>query len=332
MGILTQEVEIRTNSKNVKYYESLGYDIPTRISKYPKKGRTYVYDYNKPIIVKTKDLPRYSKSLVECSCDYCTKTKSIPYCQYADSVKENGKYACADCRIIKSFDITQSKYGVNGYASTKEFREKVAETFLNKYGCKNISQSSIIKEKKAKTFYQNSSQKSSRQQRYINDVYQGILNFSVKYYSADIYLSDDNLIIEFDGSGHILNVTTGRETMEEHNQKEIIRSNIIKREGYKQMRIISSTDKLPSDQVLLEMLDYARNYFSLYPNHSWIEFSIDTSTVRNAEHKDGIPYSFGELRRIKDSDLPNSTKENTQESVQEYMNENETNKTNLKGA
>ena len=74
------------------------------------------------------------------------------------------------------------------------------------------------------------------------------------------------------------------------------------------MRIISTKDLLPSDQVLLEMLNYTCNYFSLYPNHSWIEFNIDISAVRNAEHKDGIPYSFGKLRTIKNSDLTKQKK------------------------
>lgn len=69
------------------------------------------------------------------------------------------------------------------------------------------------------------------------------------------------------------------------------------------MRIISEKDLLPSDQILFQMLSEARSYFSTYPNHSWIEFNISTSTVRNAENKDGIPYDFGTLRTIKDSDL-----------------------------
>ena len=51
------------------------------------------------------------------------------------------------------------------------------------------------------------------------------------------------------------------------------------------------------------MLQDARNYFSLYPNHSWIEFNIDASIVRNAENKQGSPYDFGVLRTIKDSDI-----------------------------
>ena len=44
--------------------------------------------------------------------------------------------------------------------------------------------------------------------------------------------------------------------------------------------------KVPS-RDLLQILEETRQYFSQYPNHSWIEFSIDTSVMRNAEYKDG---------------------------------------------
>ena len=108
----------------------------------------------------------------------------------------------------------------------------------------------------------------------------------------------EKLCIEYDGGWHDLNVKLGSITQKEFNQKEIIRNNIIKRNGYKQMEIISSTDKLPSDDVLLKMLSDARQYFIDYSNHSWIEFNIDNSTVRNAENKNGISYELGSLRRI----------------------------------
>ena len=65
------------------------------------------------------------------------------------------------------------------------------------------------------------------------------------------------------------------------------------------MRIISLKDKLPSDEILLQMLSEAKQYFFDYPNHSWIEFNIDTSTVRNAEQKDGVFFDYGKLRKIK---------------------------------
>lgn len=205
------------------------------------------------------------------------------------------------CEEIKKrmMSTMQIKYGTPYASQNLEIKNKISNTNLDRYGYECVLSSPEIREKMTKTLYENSSQKSSRQQRYICNLYNGILNFPIKYYSADIYLLYDNIIVEFDGSGHFLNVITGRETEKEHTQKEIIRYNVIKREGYKQMRIISDKDFLPSDQVLLQMLSESRQYFSDYPNHSWTEFNISTSTLRNAENKQGIPYDFGELRKIK---------------------------------
>ena len=90
----------------------------------------------------------------------------------------------------------------------------------------------------------------------------------------------------------------GKETQEEFNQKEIIRNNIIKRAGYKQITIISSKDFLPSDKILLKMLEQAKQYFNT-TNHTWVVYDIDTSLVRNAENKEGVFFDFGELRKIK---------------------------------
>lgn len=200
----------------------------------------------------------------------------------------------------------KQKYGVSYISQSPEIREKIIQNNLEKYGCKNPSQSPEIREKITQTLYANSSQKISKQQRYICNLYQGVLNFPVKYYNVDIYLLNDNLIVEYDGGGHMLNVIAGRETMEEFNQKEIVRYNVIKREGYKIMRIISTKDLLPSDSILLRMLEHAKQYFSNYPNHSWIEFNIDTSSVRSAEQKDGIFFDYGELRKIKKLDIKNN--------------------------
>ena len=47
------------------------------------------------------------------------------------------------------------------------------------------------------------------------------------------------------------------------------------------------------------MLEKSKQYFSDYPNHSWIEFDIDNSCIRNAEEKSEIHFDYGELRNIK---------------------------------
>lgn len=200
--------------------------------------------------------------------------------------------------VIKAFESYYKKTGYCNPSQSPEVREKIIQSYIDNYGCSNPNQVPEVREKITQTLYENGSQKVSKQQKYISDLYQGILNFPVKYYNVDIYLPDDNLVIEFDGGGHMLNVITGRETIEEYNQKEIVRSNVIKREGYKQMRIISTKDLLPRPTVLLEILAQTKQYFSKYPNHSWIEFNIDASTVRNAEQKDGVFFNFGDLYTV----------------------------------
>lgn len=190
------------------------------------------------------------------------------------------------------------KYGVENVSQLEETKQKVRQTNLEKYGYEHQMQSPEFLEK---WFLKNGSDfvRTSKQQRYLCHLYNGILNYPFKCFALDIYLPDDKLDVEFDGSGHRMSITFGSVTEEEFENKELYRNIAIKREGYKQMRIISSSDLLPSDQILLQMLQDTRQYFSDYPNHSWIEFNIDSFTIRNAEHKDGISYDYGELRAIK---------------------------------
>lgn len=195
------------------------------------------------------------------------------------------------------------RYGVDSTFKIPEVREKIKETCLKRYGYENPFQSPEIKEKISQSFYKNGTTPTSKQQLYIFNLCKSInpsteLNYPISYYNADICFPKERIIIEYDGGFHNGMVITGKLTQEEFDQKEIVRNSIIKREGYKQIRIISYDDKLPSDQALLQMLEQAKTYFSQYPHHSWIEFNISTSIIRNAEYKQGIPYNFGVLRKI----------------------------------
>lgn len=201
-------------------------------------------------------------------------------------------------------------YGVENPQLSDEIRSQTEKTCKERYGYFTPLQSPEIKEKISKTSYKNGTIPTSRQQLYVFNLYKSLdcsteLNYSINHYNADICFPKEKITIEVDFGGHNLSVKTGQITQEEFDKKEIIRNSIIKREGYKSIHIISTSDKLPSDSILLQMLQDARNYFSEYPNHSWIEFNLDTSTVRNAEHKDSILYDFGTLRRIKDEDIAN---------------------------
>ena len=201
--------------------------------------------------------------------------------------------------VKKKVDETiKTKYDVDNISCNEEIKEKKRQSSLKKYGTEYVLQSKEVREKISKTMHDNNSQKSSKQQQYLNVLYGGILNYPISNLSADIFLEEYGIDIEYDGGGHDLCVKLGNMTQEEFNRKEMIRNYIIKKEGYKQIRIISSKDKLPSDDILLQMLEQAKEYFST-TSHTWIEYNIDTSTVRNAEHKDGIFFNYGKLREIK---------------------------------
>lgn len=210
----------------------------------------------------------------------------------------------------RAIDVFYEKTGYDNPNKSPEVKQKTMQTCIKQYGVKTPSQLPEIREKIAKTLYLNSSQKCSKQQRYIYELYKYIkepieLNFPIKYYSVDICFPKENLCVEVDCGGHNLQVKTGKLTKEEFDRKELIRNQVIKREGYKQMRIISSTDKLPSDEILLQMLEQAKKYF-FETNHSWITYDIDNSRMINATNKDsdGVFFNFGELRRVKKSDIP----------------------------
>lgn len=191
------------------------------------------------------------------------------------------------------------RYGVECTMQLDEVRQKAKQTFLERYGYENPMQSPEISEK---WFAENSSTfiKSSKQQRYICDLYNGILNYPFKCFALDIFLPNDKLDVEFDGSGHRMSISLGNITEEDFEKKELYRNIAIKKEGYKQMRIISSKDLLPSDKVLFQMLSLTKEYFNT-TSHSWINFDIDNSIMINAENKNigGVFFNYGELYKIK---------------------------------
>lgn len=328
MGIITKEVEINLNSNNVKHYEALGYDIPMKVSSKSSKNnnkKNYVYDFNKSIIVNVNDMLRGSRSKVLVKCDYCGKEKWIHYRNYLDSIEKYGVYSCNKCLHYKSEKTNLEKYGTEHYSSTLECKEKIKNTCLANYGtdcpskCEEIKektrntnlqrygvewtmQSQKVKEKANETLCKNGTQKTSKQQLYLCSIFCGEINYPISCYATDICIPKEKLAIEYDGGGHDLRVVLGRLTQEEFDQKELIRDKVIKREGYKIMRIISRHDYLPSDIILLQMLSQAKEYFS-NTNHTWINYDIDNSRMINAENKDtdGVFFDYGELRRIKET-------------------------------
>lgn len=346
MGIITKEVQVKPRGKTIQYYKDKGYDakynqyLTVNVEDLPSESHIIIEakcdicgeirkikyrDYNKIILnggYYCCNKCFYNKVIVtnrtKYGCDNVMQDKDI-YLKQSKSLEQ--KYGVStplkNNEIKNKVESTMmKKFGAKCSFMSKDLQAKIRESLVKKYGVEFPTKSPEVRKRVANTLYKNSTTPTSRQQLYIYNLYyinndnRPYLNYPISYYNADICFPDEKLNIEVDFGGHNLVVKLGQLTQEEFNRKEIIRNNVIKKEGYKQMRIISENDKLPSDQILLQMLQDARNYFSEYPNHSWIEFNISTSSIRNAENKNGTPYDFGTLRKIKDEDLTNIEQQN----------------------
>lgn len=234
-----------------------------------------------------------------------TQTKEYKEKTKQTCLEKYGTEHSAKCQETKDKRAKTNllKYGFEYATQNQTIKDKTKITVNKKYGVDNIFADKDIIKKIHKAMYENDTCATSKQQKYLNRIYKGILNFPYLQYNLDIYLHDEDIAIEYNGGGHLNSVKFGNITKEEFNRREMIRNNYIKQAGMKRITIQSIHDKLPSDVILIEMLNYARSYFSQYPNHSWIEYDIDNAIVRNAENQNGIPYNYGKLRKIKDSDV-----------------------------
>ena len=192
----------------------------------------------------------------------------------------------------------KSKYGVDNISQSDEIKEKKKKTCLINFGVEYPSQNKEVIKKiminKAKTLYKNGNAPTSYPQTYINNILKGKLNYPVNRYNLDILLPSTIIYIECDLGGHNLNVINGQITQKEFDKNEMKRYYFLRGKGYKMIRIISTKDLLPLDEIILEMIDYAKEY--LTSGHSWIKFDVDNEKIITSQFN--INCDYGELRKI----------------------------------
>ena len=226
----------------------------------------------------------------------------------------------------KAYSTNELRFGVKHPAQNKDVQKRMQQTNLERHGCKIATQSPIIRkklsaslkktfendrlynsssiaQKRNNTLYNNNNGPTSIQQKYLSNLFGGKLNYPVKQYLLDIAFPDMKVYTEYDGGGHSLTVLLGKITQEEFDKQEIRRFYSLRNCGWKLIRIISPHDKLPSEETLLRMRELSLQYFKDYPNHSWFEWRIDEGIYRNAEHREGVLFDYGELHTVKSADL-----------------------------
>lgn len=359
--IISKSIEIPLHPKTIKYYESLGYEIPRFPSKYNKSILST--PNGTKIVIKIEDLPLMSNLKVEYQCDYCGEKDWKTYCNLTISRDIIPKDCCVKCTPLKTKEVNLIKYGVkhtseletnkqkrretnlkiygseyavqnknvkekmkntflenygettpaknqevkNKMAQTnmerygaisptlnEEVRAKQIETLKNNYGVAFPQQSEEIKKLSMKSLYENNTAPCSRQQRYIHNLLGGKLNFPHHNSFLDICFVDEKIYLEIDLGGHELQMKLGNVTEEEYRNNERKRWYALYRKGWKEIRIISTKDKIPSDDKLIEIMNYAREY--LNTGRHYIKFYLDEGKVKTSQFEED--YDFGELRYI----------------------------------
>lgn len=163
-------------------------------------------------------------------------------------------YICDNCNIkyldfqkITATKIEHSNKKIDVYARVYDFCSN----------CRKVKAKKNQKEagKKAiETMYKNGRIPSSRQQRYICNLLNGELNKRVSSYFVDMVFND-NIVLEYDGSGHWLGSRYSDKTIEQIDQEDVKRDNTLIGKGYKVIRFISREDLLPSDNKIKDIVD-----------------------------------------------------------------------------
>jgi hypothetical protein len=147
-----EEVLVKINSRNIKYYLERGY-------KFESLGFTESKEY----VVKTKDIPENSKIKVNVLCELCSSVNLIGVSKFYMNYNRNNKgyYSCFKCKNVEREKTCIEKYGVNSYSKTDQFKstesekwkgiqkggEKGRKTMIERYGVDSFFKTEEMRDK-----------------------------------------------------------------------------------------------------------------------------------------------------------------------------------------
>ena len=257
MKIIQEQIEVRINNFNMLHFIELGYNV--------KNG-----DY---ITIHPNQLPIGSGLKIDVRCDYCGKVFKKAYRRYLETIDD---VCCKECAKFKFSKTNIDKYGTNCTLNVKEFKDRKNLTFLNKYGTiyptKNPEVLEKIKNTNLKKYgvewfvlsdkmndilrirHENNLNyvegvRVSKSQVHICKLLNGILNFKIDKYYVDIFLEEENIVVEYDGGGHYLSVIHGRISKEDFLRKEKERDELIANMGYNVIRIVDKFGAITDEDI-----------------------------------------------------------------------------------
>ena len=199
----------------------------------------------------------------------------------------------------KSKQTMLNNYSVEYAMQNKEIQNKMKTTNLERHGAENPMQNEEIKNKVLDSFQFNGTGPCSRAQRYINYILNGNLNKRICGSLVDIYIEKENIIIEHDGGGHFLgDIMNGNKTPTKESllyEKE--REDKIINNGYRMIRFIATKDRIPSDEVILNLVNEFKN-----SDFKVVRIDFEKGTIEK-DYEEKSYRNFGKLRKITKEDL-----------------------------
>ena len=335
MGLIVpQTVKVKPSGKMCKYYREKGYEFEKCIDfievnvmdLYPGShekvkiicdicGNESEIEYRSFVKNRKKGI------LVSCGSESCVKRKREDTCTKRYGVKcvfqsEEVKEKIKDTNLERhgaenpfgSKEIQdkikgtwQKNYGegiINPFQA-ESVKEKSKQTMLNNHGVEYASQNRELLNKALDSFQFNGTGPCSRAQQYINYILNGTLNKRICGSLVDIYIEKENIIIEHDGSGHFLgDMINGNKTpSKEALLREKEREDKIINNGYRMIRFIATKDRIPSDEVILNLIEGFKN-----SDFKVIRINFEENTI-NRDYEEKWYCNFGKLRNITKEDL-----------------------------
>jgi hypothetical protein len=268
-----------------------------------KTKNTIINEYGEDNFSKTSDFKnKFKKTCQEkYGCDNTFQVEEFKEKSKITCLNKYGKesYVQTDIYREKHKNTCLKRYGTEHHMQSEEVKNKIKKTCLDRYGVEYAMQNDEIKLRQITSMDNNNNIRGSKQQRYICELVNGKYNYIVEYNSkfsvVDIALINDKIYCEIDGSGHDLSVKHGRKTEGEFKEKEKRRTYALLKSGWKEIRIISKKDLLPSDTIILGMFNNAKELFS--NNFHRVVYDIDNGIYKTSKFED--VYNYGELHCIK---------------------------------
>lgn len=252
MLVKNQIIEVKVVSKTLKHYRNLGYNVKR----------------DSVIQVPPEHLTNGCKSKVLVICDKCGKQKEMIYANYVKYHHQDVGDLCSKCNkellkqsMVDTYGVEhplhlpsfkqkreetlQKNYGVSGPLANPHLKEKAIQTNIQKYGVAWNVQNKKCIEKRNLTYLRNGSCRTSKQQIQLQE------QLCSLYGQCEINVPCSNFMLDcvLNINGCKINIEYDGWYWHQDKHKDIIRDMIVKKYGYKIIRI-KSAYMLPTDAQL----------------------------------------------------------------------------------